>query len=53
MPAESYPLRVADRWRLALAPEGAHLCLIVKMSVGHDRARGLDELWIGVEKGPR
>src|SRR3546814_5348783 len=41
---EPYLFRVADRWRLALAPEGAHLGPIVQMGVGDDRARGLDEL---------
>jgi hypothetical protein len=41
---KSYPLRVADRGRLALAPERAHLGPVVQMSVGDDRARGLDEL---------
>src|SRR3546814_13294566 len=39
-----YPLRVADRGRLALAPESAHLGPIVQMGVGDDRARGLDEM---------
>jgi len=38
-----YPLRVADRGRLAFAPEGAHLAPIVQKGVGADRARGLDE----------
>src|SRR3546814_3642094 len=37
-------LRVADRGRLALAPEGAHLGALVQIGVGDDRARGLDEL---------
>ncbi|KAK0342007.1 hypothetical protein LTR94_024044 [Friedmanniomyces endolithicus] len=41
---EPYLLRVADRGRLALVPETEHLAPIVQMSVGDDRARGLDEL---------
>src|SRR3546814_7903452 len=44
LPMKPYPLRVADRGRLALAPESAHLGPIVQMGVGDDRARGLDEL---------
>jgi hypothetical protein len=39
-----YPLRVADRGRLPLAPERAHLGPVIHMSVGDDRACGLDEL---------
>jgi hypothetical protein len=38
------PLRVADRGRLAFAPEPKHLASIVQMGVGDDRVRGLDEL---------
>ena len=41
---EPYPLRVADRGRFALAPEGAHLGAFVQIGVGDNRARGLDEL---------
>src|SRR3546814_19490993 len=48
-----YPLRVADRGRLALAPESAHLGPIVQMGVGDDRARGLDELTMPEHIGQR
>src|SRR3546814_1698759 len=43
-PMKSYPLRVGDRGRLALAPERPHLGPFVQMGVSDDRARGLDEL---------
>src|SRR3546814_20871286 len=43
-PMKSYPLRVGDRGRLALAPERPHLGPFVQMGVSADRARGLDEL---------
>ena len=39
-----HPLRVADRGRLPLAPERAHLGPVIHMSVGDDCACGLDEL---------
>src|SRR3546814_9694975 len=43
-PMKSYPLRVGERGRLALAPERPHLGPFVQMGVSDDRARGLDEL---------
>src|SRR3546814_7093047 len=43
LPMKPYPLRVADRGRLALAPESAHLGPIVQMGVGDDRARRSEE----------
>src|SRR3546814_7148686 len=43
-PMKSYPLRVGDRGRLALAPERPHLGPFVQMGVSDDRARGLAEL---------
>src|SRR3546814_2799831 len=52
LPMKPYPLRVADRGRLALAPESAHLGPIVQMGVGDDRARGLDELPMRSEEHP-